>query len=142
MMDPVGGKLEPKEKEIKIKEQPIPEEKNPKPEVTTFGASERAELVNNISTPAPNVYQHIDTNPKKKKGKKKKGGDSTFGSKSQKFLLPNYNPGPGAYNHEVAKQESPRFSIGKSQRTSQELPVYTDKFYDTHNLFSKPGIGY
>jgi len=141
-MDPVGGKLEPLKKEIKIKERnqgsSIHDDIK---EVTTFGTSERQNFITNEFVPGPNAYQQVELQVKKKKGRKKNRDNCTFGVKSQKFLIPNTNPGPGAYPAEASGPGSPHFSIGRSQRINQELPVYADKLYDSPDLNTSPKIG-
>ncbi len=99
-------------------------------------------------TPAPNAYQAdefqvADLYGGKKKGSRLTEGSSTFGMRPDRAYEQNYNPGPGSYEiAEVQSRNAPQFSIGTSVRKSQEHPVYTEKYYDSPNIFRSPEIRY
>ena len=123
-------------------EAPIPTSFNNSPTSnvkTTFGTGKRGDIVASFTTPAPNLYQSPlapnNKAKKTKKGKKRYADACTFGAKTQKFVEPNYNPGPGTYFPEIKRNSSPIVSIGTAVRQSMQLPVYTEKYYNPPNVF-------
>lgn len=62
--------------------------------------------------------------------------------KTMKFFQANAYPGPGTHNVESMAGAGPAFSVGRGQRASQELPIYTDKYYEAPTIVPAPKIRY
>ena len=95
-----------------------------------FGSAQRGQVNSKLITPGPDAYQIVKADWQKAENPAIGREPCTIGMKTMKFFQLNDNPGPGSHEFDYASVNGPYFSVGKGPRSSQERPLYTDKYYD------------
>lgn len=86
-------------------------------------------------TPGPGAYES------RANGRKKGGAECTFGSRESVGEF-GFSPGPGRYFPEVGEKRLFRFAMAQAKRQNSQNAIYTDKYYDSVNLYEGPKIGF